>query len=102
MCGDMKFLGMFMMIYGAITCIGIITALIGVPTIIAGIRLRESADSFLNYLKTNDPPTLENALERQSRYFFILKVFAIIGIIALAIYLVIVFFALIAATSRHY
>ena len=80
MTGDMQFVGIFYIIWGAIECISIVGAIIGIPLIICGLRIRESADSFRGYLTTNDSSMLEKALERQGRFFFIQKVLMIIGI----------------------
>jgi hypothetical protein len=76
----MQFVGIFYIIGGALECLSIIGAIIGIPLIICGLRIRESADSFKGYLTTNDSSMLEKALERQGRYFFIQKVLIIISI----------------------
>ncbi|MFI5253407.1 MAG: DUF5362 family protein [Bacteroidota bacterium] len=86
LCNDMKFVGLITIIFGGLYCLTIFGALIGVPLLIGGIRLRESADSFMYFLTTKDLRMLENALERQSRYFFIQKVILIIGIVVLILY----------------
>jgi hypothetical protein len=70
--GDMRFVGIFNIVYGAILCLSIIGAIVGVPLIIGGIRLREAADSFEVYLRSSDFAALEKGLERQGRFFFIL------------------------------
>ena len=88
MTGDMKFVGIFYIIMGAIECITIIGAIIGIPIIICGLRLRESADAFRGYLSTGDSFMLEKALERESRFFFIQKVFLIISLIIFVLYVV--------------
>lgn len=88
--GDMRFVGIFQIIYGAITCLGIITAVIGVPLIIGGVRLREAADSMTGYLQSGDFNVLQGALERQERYFFIQKIFIIITLVLAALYIVFV------------
>ncbi|MBE2190290.1 MAG: DUF5362 domain-containing protein [Candidatus Kapabacteria bacterium] len=64
---DMRFVGIFSIIYGALTCIGIVTAIIGIPYIIMGIRLRESADHFARYIELGDEMDLNMALEKQQR-----------------------------------
>jgi len=88
MVGNMKFVGMFNIIVGIFECLGCITALIGVPLIFMGIRLRQSAESFSNYLNTKDSKDMENAIERLSRFIFISKVLAIIAIIFLVLYII--------------
>ncbi len=88
MAGDMKFVGIFYIIIGAIECLTIIGAIVGIPLIICGLRLRESADSFNGYLVSGDSFMLERALERESRFFFIQKVFLIISIVIFVLYIV--------------
>jgi hypothetical protein len=94
---DMRFLGIMAIITGAISCINLFGAIIGVPTIFIGIRLRESADSFQAYLYSGDNNQMNMALEKLSRYFFISKVLMIINIaiVVLMILLLIVFIAFI-------
>lgn len=86
--GDMRFVGIFTIIGGAFACLGIITAIIGVPVIISGLRLREAADSFSNYAAAGDFAALQQGLECQGRYFFIQKVLIIIGLVFTALYLI--------------
>src|SRR5574338_1169017 len=88
MSGDMNFVGIFYIIIGAIECLTIIGAIVGIPLIICGLRLRESADSFRMYLTSGDSFMLERALERESRFFFIQKIFLIISIVLFVLYIV--------------
>ncbi len=88
MAGDMSFVGIFYIIIGAIECLTIIGAVLGIPLIISGLRLRESSDSFKMYLNSGDSMTLERALERESRFFFIQKIFIIISIALFVLYVV--------------
>lgn len=88
---DLRFLGMFFIIYGAITCLGIITAIIGVPYIIMGMRLRESAAHFESYLESGDEMQLNNALEKQQKYYFINKILVIVALVLFLIYLLFLF-----------
>ncbi|MDZ7367697.1 MAG: DUF5362 domain-containing protein [candidate division KSB1 bacterium] len=90
--GDMRFVGIFNIIYGAILCLSIIGAIVGVPLIIGGIRLREAADSFEVYLRSSDFTALEKGLERQGRFFFILKVFLIVGLVITGLYILFMVF----------
>jgi Family of unknown function (DUF5362) len=89
--GDMNFVGIFFIIIGAIECISIVGAIVGVPLIISGLRLRESAASFGSFLTSGNEAALDNALERQSRFFFIVKVLIIIALVMFV--LEIIFFA---------
>ncbi|MEG8946408.1 DUF5362 family protein [Rosettibacter firmus] len=63
MSGDMKFIGMLEIIFGVIYCLSIIGALIGVPSIIAGIKLHNSAEGFGAYMNSRNVTLLENAPE---------------------------------------
>lgn len=90
MAGDMKFNGIFSIIYGALSCLSIVGAIIGVPLIFAGLRLNEASDLFKSYINSGDFLSLSNALERQGRYFFINKVLIIIALVLLALYIVLI------------
>lgn len=85
---DMRFVGMFYIIIGALYSITIIGAIMGIPLIISGLRLRESADSFSSYLLSADNNMLERALERQERFFFIQKIFIIITLVVMVLYVI--------------
>jgi hypothetical protein len=54
-----------------------------VPVIFAGIRVRQAADAFMQFTQSGlqDKNILQIAFEKQSRYFFILKVIIIILIV---------------------
>lgn len=85
---DMRFVGMFYIIIGALYSITIIGAIMGIPLIISGLRLRESSDSFSSYMLSGDNNMLERALERQSRFFFIQKIFIIITLVVIVLYVI--------------
>lgn len=88
MTGDMKFVGIFTIIYGAIMCLSIIGALIGIPLIIAGLRIRESADEYNLFQASNDKNALRRAFEKQSKYFRIQKILIIVGLVLFALYII--------------
>jgi hypothetical protein len=90
---DMKFVGLFHIIYGVFSCLTIIGAIVGVPFIIAGIRMRESADSYSAYLRSSNLKILESAIERSSKFVSIYKILIIIYLvmIGLGILFIIVF-----------
>jgi hypothetical protein len=92
---DMRFVGMFSIIYGAITCLTIIGALVGVPTIIIGLRMREAADQFAIFKMTNEATALRTGFELQGRYFNIIKILIIVSIVLFVLYLIfiVVFFS---------
>jgi hypothetical protein len=94
MVGDMRFVGIFTLIYGAFTCLGIITAVIGVPVIIMGLRLREAAEQFERYARSGDGNALASALERQASYFRIQKIFLLIALAFMVLYFLVIFFVI--------
>ena len=81
MTGHMNFVGIMGIILGALNCLSIIGAIIGVPYIIASLRIREAADNFNRYLNEGSTVTLEMAFEKQKSAFFITKVMLIIGLV---------------------
>ena len=85
---DMKFVGLFFIIVGVLYSLTIIGAILGIPLIISGLRLRESSDSFSSYMLSGDNNMLERALERQSRFFFIQKIFIIITLVFMVLYII--------------
>ena len=85
---DMRFVGIFYIIVGALYSITIIGAILGIPLIISGLRLRESSDSFSSFMFSSDNNMLERALERQSRFFFIQKIFIIITLVFMVLYII--------------
>lgn len=92
MIGDMRFVGMFVIIYGALYCISIIGALIGVPLIIAGLRIRESADQFAIYRTTNDSGAMRSGFQLQGKYFNIFKILIIIMLVLFVLSIILVAF----------
>jgi len=88
MTGDMRFVGLFVIIYGVFMCITIIGALIGVPLILAGLRMREAADQFHYFKMTNDPASMRNGFELQGRYFRIFKILIIVGLVLTVLYII--------------
>jgi hypothetical protein len=91
MVGDMNFVGLFYIITGALYCLTIIGAIVGIPIIISGLRVRESANQFQAYLATNESFALEQAIERQSKFFFIQKVLMIITVVLFVLYIIGIF-----------
>jgi hypothetical protein len=88
MTGDMQFVGMFVIIYGVITCITIIGALIGIPLIFAGLRMREAAEQFNYFKMTNEPASMRSGFELQGRALRIFKILIIIAVILTVVYII--------------
>ncbi len=86
----MNFIGLLQIIGGALYCLTIIGAIIGVPVIYMGIRLREAADGFKKYLGSQSGQDLAIAIDKQTRSFFIQFVLTIIGLAFFGIYLIVI------------
>jgi hypothetical protein len=93
----MNLIGLLEIIGGALYCITIIGAIIGIPVIFMGIRLREAAEGFKKYLTSDSKEDLSFAIERQTKSFFIQFVLAIISLALLGLYIIILIIILAAA-----
>lgn len=54
---------------GALACLGIITAIYGIPQIIAGVRLLNAVDDLKKHMITNQLPEIESALNNLYKHF---------------------------------
>ncbi|MCP5061717.1 MAG: DUF5362 domain-containing protein [Ignavibacteriae bacterium] len=85
---DMNFVGMFTIIYGVINCLTIIGAIIGIPLIFMGLRLRESATNFDIYKNGGDKIAFQNSVEKLYKYFNIQKILIIITLVFFVLYII--------------
>jgi hypothetical protein len=99
---DMKFVGIFVIIIGALNCLSIIGAIVGIPYIFIGMRIREAADQFEIFKMTNDARAMRAGFELQARYFKIVKILIIIGLILMVLGIVLFFALLIPLISSMY
>lgn len=99
MTDDMKFVGMFQIIFGALACLSILGAITGIPMLISGIRARDSADAFNNYQQAGDSNWLARGFNGQAGYFKMQKLMAILTIVMVG--LMMVFYAAIIALVVH-
>lgn len=83
---DMKFVSIFIILYGVLYSLTIIGAIFGIPMIISGIRLKDSADSYNTFIHGDDNTFLLRAFSHQQKFFFITKVLIILAIILLLLY----------------
>lgn len=91
--GDMRFMGWVGLIYGILTCLSIVGAIIGVPLIIAAHRFLEGINRFDLYRQ--DPQAqgeLRTGFHELGRSFRILKILVIIHILLTVVYLFFLFF----------
>jgi hypothetical protein len=104
MTSDMRFVGLFTIIYGALNCLSIIGAVIGIPMIFIGIRMREAADHFDMFKDSNDAKALRRGFESQSKFLNIQKILIIIGIVLFVlsiIFMIVGFGAMFSAMSSY-
>jgi len=85
---DMNFVGMFTIVYGVFNCIFIIGAIIGIPLIFMGLRLRESATNFEIYKNSGDNIAFQNSIEKLYKYFNIQKILIIVSLIFFVLYII--------------
>jgi len=100
--GWMKFIGIYTIVIGAITCIGIITTAIGVPLILAGIALTKGAKSIKSYKEYNSPYTLNDLFTSLNKYFKIQGILALVGIVLSIIYIVFILFISVMAINGFF
>jgi hypothetical protein len=85
MTADMKFVGMFQIIIGALSCLSIFGAITGIPMLISGLRARESADALTSYQQSSDPNWLAKAFNGEAGYFKMQKIMAILTIVMIVV-----------------
>jgi hypothetical protein len=88
---DMKFLGYVYIIGGGLYCLTIIGAIVGVPVLISGLRLKDAGESFASYGMQPNAAMLRTALEQQAKFFFIQKVLIIIALVLMVLGFVLMF-----------
>lgn len=99
---DMKWTAIYIIIIGALSCVGIVTALIGIPMIIVGLRMNEAARAFQDYSQSQDQNALAYAIEHQGKSFAILKILIIAYIILTIISIILTFAVFIPNMSNMY
>ena len=86
--GNMKFVGIYYMIIGVLASLTIIGAIVGIPTFIAGSRLRDAAENLKLYNENKSDDTLNRALNLQNSSFFIYKILIIVGLVIMVLYII--------------
>ncbi|MFN5539990.1 MAG: DUF5362 domain-containing protein [Candidatus Melainabacteria bacterium] len=96
----MGFFGYVLIISGGFYCLSIIGAIIGVPYILAGLKLNKAADKLQEFIQSADTRNLQEWLENQSSHYFILGIIMIVGLIFMVLY-IIVLIGIIAYTAAN-
>ena len=76
--GDMKFMGVVGMVYGILTCLSVVGAIMGVPIIIASNRFLEAVKILEQYRLSNRPEDMASAFQELGRSFRLLKIVVMI------------------------
>ncbi len=97
--GWMKFMGVYSIIAGAISCLGIITAAIGIPMIFAGLGLNRASESLKQYKANNNQYILNEVFTNMNKYFKIQGILIIIGLVVSVISIIIATVIAIAAVN---
>ena len=93
-------MGVLVIIYGAFLCIGIFTAIIGVPAILIGIKIFKSGGAYKDALMNSSGEDLKRGLCELSDASKIYLVLLIIGIVVSVIICIFFLFSMIAALSQ--
>ena len=93
-------MGVLAIIYGAFLCIGIFTAIVGVPVILVGIKVFKSGGAYKDALMNSSGEDLKRGLCELSDASKIYLVLLIIGIVVSVIICIFFMGAMIAALSQ--
>jgi hypothetical protein len=88
---DSKFVGIFMIIVGALACLTCVGLPFGIPYIFAGMRAKEGGEKIEQFLMLNEGSVKISAYDSYQKHFFILKILFIVGLVAGAIALLFFF-----------
>jgi hypothetical protein len=86
--GWVKFVAVLTIIYGVFVSFMIITAIIGVPVIIAGIRLIEAGDELEKMKALNDTGRITAAIGKINSHFMIIGIMYLVGMIVYALVII--------------
>jgi hypothetical protein len=94
-------IGVLSIIYGAVTCLGLITAVIGVPVIIIGLKVFKAGGAYKDSLMNSNGESLKNGICETSDAAKIYLIFLIIVVIISVIFTIFSFVALFAGLSQY-
>ena len=85
-----RIMGVLYVILGGISCIGIITAALGIPEIFAGIRMQKAGETLRNRQPGNDTATLAAIVDHTGQFAKIMGIVLFVGV-ALAVVALVVY-----------
>ncbi|MDP4179814.1 MAG: DUF5362 family protein [Bacillota bacterium] len=97
-----KFVGIVTIILGAISCLGIISAAVGIPMIFSGLRLLKAYDDMKRFSESNSYYNLSNAIENLNGFFRNIGILFIVYLAFLVLYIgFLVFFIIFIGFGAH-
>ncbi|MWN32132.1 MULTISPECIES: DUF5362 family protein [unclassified Gilliamella] len=94
--------GVIFIIVGALTCLGIITAIIGIPQIIAGVKLFKSGNAFSLAASVQKENDIIDAIENLYGYWKYALITFIASILFFIIYMIIIVSIIASFSSSYY
>ncbi len=91
---DLRLIGTFHVVFGAVQCLSLVGALVGVPYILFGLRSRDSGLEFARYAELADELTLADAHRHLADGMKMLKFACLATIVLLAISFVVSVFVI--------
>ncbi len=95
-------IGIFAIIYGAIICFGIISAIIGVPVIIIGLKVFKAGGAYKDAVTNANGENLKNGLCETSDAVKIYLIFLLVVFALSVIFMVFMFIMLMIAAVAQY
>ena len=93
--------GVIMIVIGAISCIGILSAIVGIPIILAGVKLFKSGNTFGLAANFDNEQNLIEAIENLHGYWKFSLIALICSILFFIIYMILII-ALISSIGGYY
>jgi len=85
--GNMKFMGVAGMVYGVLTCLSLVGAILGVPIIIASNRFLEAVKIMEQYRTSGRSEDMAAAFHELGRSFRLMKVVVLISLGMMVLYM---------------
>lgn len=98
--GWVSFVAIMTIIYGAFLCLGIISAIVGIPIIISGVKFLNAAGNFKKLKDSSDINNYNSAIDDLNTYFIINGILTIVGLVIMLLY-IIVLIALVGSGAFH-
>ena len=85
MVSDMKLVGVFYIVFGALSCLSIIGAIAGIPMLLSGLRVREAADDLVRFRQAGDTASFTTAVAKQAGFFRMQKFYFFAALVLMVV-----------------